>query len=112
VRVIAALLIFLSAEAHAEDYLLGAAIGLLVIDWGQTRAIATEPDRFRERNPILGEHPSRGEVDRYFALSVAATAGLSYVLPDPYRTWFLTGVVVLEASAVINNHQLGVKVSF
>jgi hypothetical protein len=44
---------------------------LLIADWKQTRQIARAPDRYFERNPILGNHPSVGRVDTYmFAAGV------------------------------------------
>jgi hypothetical protein len=42
----------------------GAYIVLHVVDWGQTRDIASQPDKYHESfNPFLGEHPSREKVD-------------------------------------------------
>jgi hypothetical protein len=118
VRWLCFLLLLFSATANAEEWptadkaLLGAAVGLLVVDWGQTRHITREPNRFYEKNPLLGSHPSLGEVDRYFALAILGTAGVAYVLPHQYRQWFLAGVITLELATVASNHRLGLRVSF
>lgn len=129
------LVIFVSTPLHAEEWtktdyaLLGGAMTLLVVDWGQTRAITNETvtyaslngqapvavsskRSYHEKNPLLGENPSRSEVDRYFLVAVLGTAGLAYVLPPTYRRWFLGGVIVLEAYSVINNHRIGLRMDF
>ncbi len=114
----AVLLLALAGPAHAGDWesadsiLLGASIGLKVVDWGQTRNIAQRPREFRETNRFLGEHPSTAEVDRYFALSIAGTAGLAYVLPQQYRRFFLGVEIISSGHAVFRNHQIGLRVSF
>lgn len=116
-----------------DTALLTGALTLWVVDWGQTRDIATRTDThtvnvvsngqpvgtftqstksFHEKNSFLGENPSRKEVDRYFLAMIAGTAGLAYVLPQQPRRWFLGGVVVLESIAVYENHRIGVRISF
>lgn len=117
--------------------MLGGAIGLLAIDWAQTHNLVqrqryteqecndpgfratpyapyvcqSEPV-YNELNPFLPNHPSTGDVDKYFALAIVGTAGLSYVLPQKYRRYFLGGVIVLESIVVLHNHSIGLKVSF
>jgi hypothetical protein len=144
-RLIAFLFVFFVGQVHAQwertdTYLLSGAIGLMAVDWGQTRDLAahhhdtyatpacadpatrTNPlagscpttrvyDR-REMNPFLSAHPSNSQVDQYFALAMIGTAGLSYVLPIRYRRPFLGAVIVLESLVVLRNHQIGLRVSF
>jgi hypothetical protein len=121
-------LILVSCSAHAEEWkaadykLLGAATTLLVIDWGQTRNMTRSPlyitrcpdcqAPYYEHNPILGKSPTIGEVDKYFALAILGTAGISYVLPSKYRRYFLGGVIVLETLIVAHNHHIGLRVDF
>lgn len=147
---LALLLLFLSCAGTAnaeqprffEDWertdtvLLGSALALSAIDWGQTKyatretVTTTEIRRFhtdgtetvetstttsrqyREENPFLGRHPSRGDVDRYFAIAALGTVALSAVLPTRYRRYFLTGVIVVESLVVLRNHHLGIRVAF
>jgi len=118
-KVIAAVvLIFASGLAHADGWtgtdtlMLGASLGLKVVDWGQTRDIASRPQDYHENNRFLGEHPTSQQVDRYFALSIGATSAVAFILPQTYRRWFLGGVIVLDASAVMKNHQIGLRVNF
>src|SRR5688572_11355512 len=84
------LVIFLSTSAQAEEWkpadyaLLGGAMTLLVVDWGQTRDMTRHPNYigrcpqcgspYYEHNPILGKSPSIGDVDKYFALAILGTA--------------------------------------
>jgi hypothetical protein len=138
-------LFVLSFEAHAQwermdTYLLSGALGLMAIDWGQTRDLSTryhdtyatpacaDPstrtiplagscpatrvyDHY-EINPLLPAHPTNSQVDQYFAIAMIGTAGLSYVLPTRYRRPFLGAVIVLESLVVLHNHSLGLRISF
>lgn len=114
------LLFTAAAAAQAEssawtsfDYSLAAgAATMMAVDWAQTRYAARNPTRFNERNPIMGRHPSTGEVDKYFALSSLLTIGMTYILPRTERRLFLGGVLVVETGAVANNYRIGVKVDF
>lgn len=137
--VLAAFLIAMSAQAGAQDWtgadysLIAGALALAAIDWGQTRDLATRQQQscfrvdtptssstgcfstplFREAsNPFLPAHPTTAQVDKSFAIGMAVTAGLAYVLPQSYRRWFLGGVIVLETGTVIHNHQIGLRVQF
>jgi hypothetical protein len=95
------------------DYsLAGGAATMMMIDWAQTRYAARNPHRYSERNPMMGEHPSTARVDQYFALASLLMVGATYVLPRRERRLFLSGVLVVETSAVVNNYQIGVKIDF
>jgi hypothetical protein len=125
-----------------DSKLLGGAIGLMVIDWGQTHDLARrnqayyttpacqDPETrslailyngscpmqstrpYREVNPLLPKNPSSGDVDKYFVLAIAGTAGLAYVLPVSWRRPFLGTVIVLESIVVLHNHNLGLRLTF
>jgi hypothetical protein len=107
-----------AAPAAAADWsrtdtaLTGAALTGLAVDWGQTRTIARNPARFNELNPFLGEHPSVGRVDRYFALAMLGTVGLAIALPSEYRKIFLYGLILRETAVVITNYSIGIRASF
>ena len=81
-------------------------------DWLQTRYIATHPERFSETNPILGEHPSVGTVNLFFA----ATTGLHYLisrkLHPEQRKWFQLVSIGVSGGAVARNYHLGVRMEF
>jgi hypothetical protein len=137
-------LLLSSAPAHAADWgerdtaMLGGALGLMAVDWAQTRDLARQTQWnkpecadagfrsapaavnaqcatvpvYREINPLLPSHPTTSQVDRYFALAMIGTAGLSYALPNGYRSYFLGTVIVLESLVVLHNHSIGLRVSF
>lgn len=90
-------------------------VGYLVlhtVDWGQTLYIADNPGEFRERNPVLGSHPSRGDVNRYFAVTGLLHGVVSYALPDDIRPYWQYGTIGLELYCVGNNYSLGIGMGF
>jgi hypothetical protein len=114
------LLVAAAATAQAQapawtalDYsLAGGAATMMALDWGQTRYAARHPSRYSEKNPIMGAKPSTSKVDQYFALTSLLMAGVTYILPRSERRVFLSGVLVVETSAVVNNYRIGIKVDF
>lgn len=82
---------------------------LLALDWLQTLTIATHPRRWRERNPMLGEHPAPWGVHLWFsACAWALVIGL-LVLPASVLKPALMIWVVGELWCVWNNHRLGIR---
>lgn len=111
--------LFLSTNAYAADewdkydkYLLGAAVTTTILDWGQTRDIAKNPNKWSEANPILGNHPTTGEVDLYFVGALIAEVGVAHILPSKYRKGFLVGVTLVETICIIHNHGAGIRINF
>jgi hypothetical protein len=86
--------------------------GVLALDWAQTRYIAKHPDEFHEINTILGEHPTTGRVDKYFASATLIHWGASYVLPDKYRAIWQNVSIGFEAGVVARNINLGIGFKF
>lgn len=85
---------------------------LHLIDWGQTRSIAKNPDQYRELNPILGEHPSIGRVNTYMAASAIAHIIVSDYLSGDWRTAWQWVTIGITASAVHNNYRIGLRLDF
>lgn len=97
------------------DALLVADYSLLAADWSQTMAISENCHHggtYSEGNMILGRCPGKTKVTEYFAASTAAFFYLSKTLDEPYRSAFLVGVGVVEASVVAHNFRFGVRFSF
>lgn len=88
-----------------------AAAAVRLADWAQTRNIVRNPDRFRETNPLIGEHPSRGRVDGAFVIGSAVLFGLAHYLPE-YRKSILRWFVVIGGGVVARNASIGVRMSF
>ena len=80
-------------------------------DWAQTRYIATRP-QFHETNRFLGEHPSLGKVNNYFAATLAAHWLITDLLPSRYRPVWQYGTITFEAYFVLHNRSLGVGFKF
>lgn len=85
---------------------------LHLMDWAQTRAIAQNPDRWREVNPLLGWHPSTRDVDQYFAVTLLGHYVIANWLPENYRAIFQHLTISMEAAVTRNNIILGIKGDF
>ena len=84
---------------------------LHVIDWGQTRYIATHDDYY-ETNLFLGKQPSMQEVDTYFAATLAGLALVSYLLPPDWRKIWQVVWIGARFKTVADNYSLGVNIHF
>ena len=84
---------------------------LHVMDWGQTRYIVKNSDRYRELNPILGEYPTMGEVNAYMLATAVLIPVLAHYLPE-YRSIILGLWVATQATVVGRNYSLGVRISW
>lgn len=100
----------------AEDWTTGDTIaqvvtmGLIAIDWRQSRQIARNPDRYAESNPVLGEHPSMGRVNTYFALFEIGHLWLARTVPHGVgRDAVQYAFGGAELVAVVGNHSVGLS---
>ena len=89
-----------------------AALTLRTIDWKTTRDIARNPDRYKEINPLLGDHPSIGKVNTFFVLTTIIHPVISYYLPRDYRTAFQYISIGISGTAATINLWSGLKVKF
>ena len=93
-----------------QEQAAGVALGtLIVVDYLQTRQIAKHPDQYHEVNLILGQHPSLGKVNNYFAIASVLTYVIMDALPTEYRGWMLAAGITVEAVVVGSNFGLGLK---
>lgn len=113
--VLALALLALPAQARewtGEEIGWGAAAAAVrLADWAQTRNIVRNPDRFREVNPLIGEHPSFGRVDGAFIIGSALLFGAAHYWPQ-YRKQILQWYVVVGAGVVARNASIGVRMTF
>ena len=86
--------------------------GLHIIDWGQTLEIARHPNQYHEVNPIMGKHPSVGNVNLYMGLSALGHIGLSYILPKDIRPYFQYITIGISGACVAHNFNVGLGVKF
>lgn len=101
-----------SVEWSASDQaLLAAGTVLHLVDWGQTRYIVKNPDRYWERNIILGKYPTMGEVNAYMLATALLIPVLAHYFPE-YRSIILGLWVATQATVVGHNHSIGVRISW
>jgi hypothetical protein len=98
--------------SKADIYRHGAFTALMAIDYAQTMKIADNPNDYHERNPILGNNPSRAEVTAYFLTSYAIVTALAVVLPTEIRPYLQYGAIGVEAVTVGNNLSIGLGFGF
>ena len=85
---------------------------LLLLDYATTRDLSHRYNEgYHENNPILGRHPSTGQVDLYFVTAGLATWLIADNL-DGHRKTFLQAVSAIELICVGNNIRIGLKVRF
>ena len=85
---------------------------LHALDWGTTLDIVDHPDTHHEHNPVIGSHPTRGEVNRYMAITALAHVAIARILPTRWREGFQYITIGMEVLCVGNNLNLGLKVNF
>lgn len=92
-----------------------------VADWGTTLDIVAKPDQYHETNWYLGEHPSRGKVNKYFSIAIAAQWGIAWALPTDAeifnchikpRRWFQYVWTGVESAATAHNLAIGLRFNF
>jgi len=97
---------------NEQKILQGTSLALRVADWGTTLDIADKPDKYREVNPILGDHPSKGRVNTFFASSIILNYLIADNLPGKYRNKWLWFNVAVSAICVGNNYGIGLRMKF
>ena len=130
-KTILALILLISTNAFGDEWTRGdtyreAAFQTLnVIDWGQTRYIAQNPDRFIESTGgvgyggsarYIGEHPTVNGVNTYMAESAVIHYAISKALVHyGYHTAaeiFQYVTIGQKLDATLGNVAVGVKVAF
>ena len=96
---------------HTDTALQLSYTALHIADWGQTLDIENHPTAY-ETNPFLGKNPSRGEINTYFASTLALHWLIARVLPQKWRSQFQLGTIALEFNVVSDNHSAGIRLNF
>jgi hypothetical protein len=86
---------------------------MLLADWSTTRNLSRRYNEgYREMNPILGSRPTTQQVDLYFVTYLAAHYFLTDYLQGRNREIYLYTVTGVEAAAVANNLNIGLRLRF
>ena len=84
----------------------------IVADWATTRNMTSRwNEGYYEKNVILGPYPSRDRVDLYFIGLLAA----NYYVADyfgKYKIYYFVYRTATHGAAAINNHNIGLRLSF
>lgn len=107
-------------NVHVNRAALIASTAALSCDWAQTHAAAdrgwqrrTESGQLmiqQEDNPLIGPHPSTGEVGAYFLGAIALNAAAWVFLPRRWSTAVFAGVVAAQATSIVTNSGVGLGV--
>src|SRR5438132_779112 len=90
--------------SRIETGLIAASVVLVEADVAQTMHARMTLPGFRERNPLLGSHPSPARILLQNGLAGGLlTAGLGYALPSPWRSIFLGVVIGTESAVIVTN---------
>lgn len=94
---------------------------LHTMDWGLTLNAADRPKEYTERNPILGDHPSRSKVNIYMGTCLVAHPIIVNYIPRevvwfdtkiPLRALFQSISIGFSGYAVIHNFNAGLHMTF
>lgn len=120
--VVLVLLLLCSCSWNREEIVMETTWQVLhVLDWGTTLDIAARPDEFYEMNPILGEYPSRGQVNAYMFTGAILHPIVTHLLPreadilgkDTHpRRLFQAITIGMSGACVVNNFSIGLKLNF
>jgi len=82
----------------------------LWVDAAQTREAM---DRgYREANPILGPHPTAGQINTYTAIACATVLGAAALMPSRWRPWLLGAALAVEVITVGATVHQGIAIQF
>lgn len=87
-------------------------IGLVIVDWRQTYYISESPEKFEERNTILGKHPDKKSIDRYHIIATLLHTALIHVAPQKWREPLQYISIALEGETVIHNARIGIQINW
>jgi len=95
-----------------DKILEGTYLTLHTMDWMQTRSTDWKNSSLEEKNPILGESPSKTKTDVYFLVTGLLHVGITYVIPQKYRPYWQALTIGVEATTVGNNFSVGMRLGF
>lgn len=99
------------AAVDIAPYVEGLFLSLLGQDWQQSRKMTRDPVRYREENPLYGEHPSQSKIDAGMALSGALHLAGYNALPEKYRLPYALASALIEGKVVNDNRKQGLGIN-
>ena len=110
-QIIIIALILFSGWSPTQKVLWGTYTAAWLVDFGQTRYIAENPDVYMEIQSayLVGSHPSIGDVNNMFI----AQYTLNYFISDSIgknRGWYLGLLTAIHTSCIVGNIAIGIKI--
>lgn len=85
----------------------------IAADWLLTRDATERWDEgYKEKNPILGSHPNKGELNTYMLGRVIVNYLLAEHLPEDVDMFYLKMSTVAHGAAAVNNYAIGLRFNF
>lgn len=85
----------------------------IALDHLTTRDLASRYDEgYRERNPLLGDHPDKDTVDLFFLVNYVTHYYLTDYFQGENRPYYLMTRLVVNGAASINNFNIGLGIRF
>jgi len=82
----------------------------LWVDAAQTRNAMERG--YREANPILGPHPSSGQINTYSVIAGLTVIGVAAAVPPRVRPWLLAAAFAVEAVTIAGTVHQGIAITF
>lgn len=86
-------------------------LAVVAVDWGQTLDIANH-DGYTETNPMLGPHPGRGNINKYFLAGIVLQAAAIHYLPARWRPVVQNVGIGFEVGTTMRNYKIGLSLDF
>lgn len=102
---------FADPWSTGDTYREGTYLGLLAIDWAQTRNCLRLPMCY-EQNPLLGKHPEQSHLDTAVILTGIGHYLIAKTIPENYRVSFQYISIGIEGLNDASNFHIGVKIKF
>ncbi len=112
------------SDFSRQDWILqGVFTGLVYVDYRQTVDFidykkTTESEccirtvEYKETNFILGENPTRNEVNALIFIGLLSHTIALWAIPSEYRVYWQSISITMEINAVSANHRNGFKVQY
>lgn len=101
IALLAAVLMLHTCSARADNRL--AISSALILADTLTTYQGLKQDNVRERNPLLGDHPSTGKQALFAALKLSVNWAVLTHADKPTRNAWFWGVCIIEGAATTNN---------
>lgn len=83
-----------------------------VIDYHQTMNVVNHPDKYRELNPVIGEHPSRDRLNAFMFTGAVLHIGVTHFLPAKWRPYWQYLTIGIKAGCIVQNLNTGLRIDF